>query len=92
MASLRIKDLVKGGKFSRADILKRAWGYKNDRMCTQYRNDWKGAIKQAWADARMEMERQNAPEPEYHFNRNVSVAMLRACSCSEDMRRGNVCW
>lgn len=77
MASLRRKDLVKNGKFSRVDIIKRAYGYMNDRMCTQYRNDWDGALKQAWADARMEMERQNAPESVYTFNPNLRPSDLR---------------
>lgn len=92
MAALRKKDLVKDGQYNRAEIIKRAWMYVKNPLNTMYRGNFKWALKRAWLDAKEELEMLNTPEPEYHFNRNVSVAALRACSCSDNMRRGNVCW
>lgn len=56
MAALDRKNLVKDGKYNRAEIMKRAWAYVKNPFCTQYRNDFKGALKAAWIDAKMVMD------------------------------------
>ena len=48
--------LIKDGKFDMAAIMKRAWCYKNNPFNTAYRNDFKGALRNAWVDAKLEME------------------------------------
>ena len=92
MAALSKKDLVNGNKYNRAEGMKRAWLYVKSPFTTMYRNDFGWALQRAWLDAKEVMEEQNAPEPECYFKPNRSVEMLRACSCSDNMRRGNVCW
>lgn len=49
-------ELVENGKYNMKAIMKKAWAYKNNPFCTQYRNDFKGALKAAWADARIAMD------------------------------------
>ena len=92
MAALDRNNLVKNGKYNLAEIMKRAWAYVKDPFCTQYRNNFKAALKAAWIDAKLVMDEVMKPKKETVWNPNVSVAMLRAASCSENMRRGNVCW
>jgi hypothetical protein len=95
MAALRKKDLVKDGKYNRAEIMKRAWAYKTDRFCTMYRDSFNRALSAAWSDARSAMKDylfELTDDGIPYFNKNVSVAMLRSVSCSIDMRNGNVCW
>lgn len=89
MAALRKKDLIKDGKFNRAEIMRRAWAYVKNPFCTQYRKNFKGALKQAWADARCEMCETKKDEPK--FNDVNLYGVLRACSSSIDMRNGTVC-
>ena len=56
MKAKRDRRLVSDGKYNMKAIMQRAWSYKNDLLCTQYRNDFKGALKAAWADARLAMD------------------------------------
>lgn len=60
MKAKRDKELVKNGKYNLRAIMQRAWAYKNDMFCTMYRNDFKGALKAAWADARLAMDEYKA--------------------------------
>lgn len=53
-------ELVKNGKYNMRAIMQRAWAYKNDIFCTAYRNDFKGALKAAWVDARIAMDEYKA--------------------------------
>lgn len=89
MAALRRKDLVKDGKYNRAEIMRRAWMYMKNPL-TPCRS-FKAALHKAWVDAKVQLEL-NQLDDEPCFNKNVSVAMLRSVSCSDNMRRGNVCW
>lgn len=91
MAALDRKNLVKGGKYNLSEIMKRAWAYVKNPFCTQYRNNFKAALKAAWIDAKMVMDEVMKPYKKTVWNPNVSAAMLRAASCSENMRRGHVC-
>ena len=77
MAALRKKDLVIGNKYNRAEIMRRAWAYKNDKFCTQYRNNFRWALQRAWLDAKEVMRELNAPEPVYTFNPNIRPSDLR---------------
>lgn len=91
MAALDRKNLVKDGKFNRAEIMKRAWAYVKNPFCTQYRNDFKGALKAAWVDAKMVKDEQ-CMDDEPKFNKKVNLyGIMRAVSGSVDMRRGTVC-
>lgn len=56
MASLNRKNLVKDGKYNKSEIMKRAWAYMKSPFSTQYRNDFKGALKAAWVDAKLVMD------------------------------------
>lgn len=90
MAALRKENLVKDGKFDRTEIMKRAWAYVKNPFCTQYRKNFKAALKAAWADARMvmsEMKMEDTPK----FNGVDLYKTLRATSSSMDMRYGTVC-
>lgn len=60
MTSGRKLELVVNGKYNVKTILKKAWMYKNNPFCTQYRNDFKGALREAWADARLAMDEYKA--------------------------------
>lgn len=55
MKAKRDRRLVVDGKYNKRAIMQRAWAYVNDFACTMYRNDFKGALKAAWADARLAM-------------------------------------
>ena len=77
MAALRRKDLVKDGKYNRAEVMKRAWMYTKNPFSTEYRGRFKSALRAAWIDARLEMERQSEPDTPPYFNKNVSVADIR---------------
>ena len=48
--------LIKNGKYDMKAIMKRAWCYKNNPFNTMYRNNFKGALKEAWVDAKLEMD------------------------------------
>lgn len=81
MAALDRKNLVKNGKFNRAEIMKRAWAYVKNPFCTQYRNDFKGALKAAWVDAKLVMDdclldKKLEGKPLFP-NKGLSVADLR---------------
>lgn len=89
MASLRRENLVRDGKFDRTEVMRRAWAYVKNPFCTQYRNGLKGALKQAWADARCVVCEMKQDEPK--FNGVNLYEALRACSSSIDMRYGTVC-
>ena len=64
MTSRRKLELVVNGKYNVKAILKKAWMYKNNPFCTQYRNDFKGALREAWADARLVMDEFKALQKE----------------------------
>lgn len=64
MTSRRKLELVVNGKYNVKAILKKAWMYKNNPFCTQYRNDFKGALGEAWADARLAMDEFKALQKE----------------------------
>lgn len=91
MASLRRENLVRDGKFNRAEIMKRAWAYYRNPFNTCYRGNFKRALQEAWLDAKLVMDeskKDSAPK----FNPNVSLSTLRSASSSIDMRTGTVCW
>lgn len=48
--------LIINGKYDMKAIMKRAWCYKNNPFNTTYRNDFQGALKEAWVDAKLEMD------------------------------------
>ena len=56
MKAKRDYELVKNGKFILRAIMQRAWAYVRNFACAQYRNDFKGALKAAWIDARLAMD------------------------------------
>lgn len=92
MAALKKENLVKGGKFNRAEVMKRAWAYVKNPFCTRYRNDFKGALKAAWLDAKMVMsEAREVQDEKPRFNGVDLYGFLRAMSSSVDMRNGTVC-
>ena len=89
MAALDRNNLVKDGKFNRAEIMKRAWAYVKNPFSTQYRKNFKAALKAAWADARCvmaEMKMEDTPK----FNGVNLYGVMRAQSASVDMRCGTV--
>lgn len=91
MAALKKENLVKGGKFNRAEIMKRAWAYVKNPFNTQYRNNFKRALKAAWLDAKMVMDEGKMAEEKPAFNGVNLYGALRAMSSSVDMRNGTVC-
>ena len=64
MKTRRDYELVKNGKYNMTAIMQKAWAYKNNPFCTQYRNDFKGALGEAWADARLAMDEFKALQKE----------------------------
>lgn len=79
MAALDRKNLVKDGKFNRTEIMKRAWAYVKN--VAYYRNDFKGALKAAWVDAKLVMDdylldKKLEGKPLFP-NKGLSVADLR---------------
>lgn len=92
MAALNKENLVKGGKFNLTEIMKRAWAYVKNPFSTQYRNNFKAALKAAWSDAKAVMNEMKEEWKPFVVNPNVSVELLRSVSCSDNMRRNNVCW
>lgn len=60
MKAKRDYELVKNGKYNMRAIMQRAWAYVHNFACTQYRNDFKGALKAAWVDARIAMDEYKA--------------------------------
>lgn len=62
MAALRRENLVKDGKYNRAEIMKRAWAYVKNPFNTEYRNDFKAALRAAWVDAKLVMDEAVAEE------------------------------
>lgn len=96
MAALRRENLVKNGKYNLSEIMRRAWAYVKSPFCTQYRNNFKGALKAAWVDAKMVMDEvvkaKNEVKKAVFPNKGLSVADLYSCSSSRDMRNGTVCW
>ena len=92
MAALRKENLVKDGKFNRAEIMKRAWAYVKNPFSTQYRNNFKAALKAAWLDAKMVMNEARAEQDEKPMFNGVNLyGVFRATSSSRDMRNGTVC-
>ena len=89
MASMDRNNLVKDGKFCRAEIIKRAWAYVKNPFCTQYRNNYPAALRAAWADARCVMGESKVQEA--RFNNVDLYGVMRAASASVDMRYGTVC-
>ena len=77
MAHLKKENLVKDGKYKKAEIMKRAWAYVKHPFNTQYRGNFKWALERAWLDAKGVMEDLNAPEPTYTFNPNIRPSDLR---------------
>lgn len=73
---MRKEDLVKDGKFNRAAIMKRAWAYVKNPFCTQYRNNFKAALKAAWADARLVMAESRLEEKDFP-KKGLRVSDLR---------------
>ena len=88
MAALDRNNLVKDGKFNRAEIMKRAWAYVKNPFSTQYRKNFKATLKAAWTDARCVMSERD--EQELSFNKVNLYGVMRAQSASVDMRRGTV--
>lgn len=77
MAHLKKENLVKDGKYNKAEIMKRAWAYVKNPFNTQYRGNFKWALERAWLDAKGVMEDLNTPEPTYTFNPNIRPSDLR---------------
>lgn len=92
MAALNKKNLVKDGKYNRAEVMKRAWAYVRNPFNTMYRGNFKAALKAAWIDARLVMEEYKqdlASEGKPLFpNKGLSIESLY---CSYNMRMGHVC-
>lgn len=89
MAALDRNNLVKDGKFNRAEIMKRAWAYVKNPFSTQYRKNFKAALKAAWTDARCVMSESKVQEA--IFNNVDLYGVMRVASASVDMRYGTVC-
>lgn len=53
------ESLIINGKYNRRAIITRAWMYVNNPFNTQYRNNFNGALKAAWTDAKLEMDEYN---------------------------------
>lgn len=74
-------ELVVNGKYNMKAIMKKAWMYKNNPFCTQYRNDFKGALREAWVDARLAMDEykalQNVNRPSALVNRDLKALLYR---------------
>lgn len=60
MKAKRDYELVKNGRYNMRAIMQRAWAYVHNFACVQYRNDFKGALKAAWVDARLVMDEYKA--------------------------------
>lgn len=90
MASLNRKDLVKNGKYNRAEIMKRAWAYYKNRSYDGY--TFKSALHTAWVDAKMVLEDMRLDEMPITFSPYASPMHIRMASCSRDMRNGTVVW
>lgn len=56
------KKLVINGKYNRAAIMRRAWAYVKRPFCIQYRNDFRGALRAAWIDAKLAKDKEAAME------------------------------
>lgn len=56
MASLDRKDLVKGGKYNRAEIMKRAWAYYKNEKPYYKHYTFGRALHDAWVDAMLVMD------------------------------------
>lgn len=71
------QNLINNGKYDMKAIMKRAWCYKNNPFNTMYRNNFKGALKEAWVDAKLEMDAYKASlnakpvKPGYDYGFNV---------------------
>ena len=69
--------LINNGKYDMKAIMKRAWCYKNNPFCMAYRNDFRGALRKAWTDARLEMDAYKASlnakpaKPGYNYGFNI---------------------
>lgn len=50
------KALIKNGRYDMAAIMRKAWAYVKSPFTTAYRKDFRGALKTAWADARVAMD------------------------------------
>lgn len=57
---MRKNFLIENGKYNISAIMKRAWCYKKNPFNTTYRNSFKGALRAAWIDARLEMDEYKA--------------------------------
>ena len=82
MRAKRDYRLIVDGKYNLRAIIQKAWAYKHNPFCTQYRNDFNGALKAAWVDARLKM---NEYKSEKEFiesgkplfpNKNLSISDL----------------
>lgn len=51
------KKLVVNGTYNRKAIMRKAWAYKNSPFCTMYRKNFKAALKAAWTDAKLAMDK-----------------------------------
>lgn len=80
-------NLVKDGKFNRAEIMKRAWAYVKNPFSTQYRNNFKGALKAAWAEARLVMSESRLEDKDFPM-KGLRVVNLYN---SVNMRMGYAC-
>lgn len=74
MAGYSKKNLVKDGKYNRAEIMRRAWMYMKSPL-TPCRS-FKAALHKAWVDAKVQMDLDRLDDAPF-FNPNVSVADLR---------------
>ncbi len=81
MKTRRKLELVVNGKYNMKAIMKKAWMYKNNPFCTQYRNDFKGALKEAWVDARLAMDKYKLAE-EYESKMKAMKATRKNEECS----------
>lgn len=88
MAALKKENLFKGGKFNRAEIMKRAWAYYKNPFSTEYRNNFKAALRAAWIDAKMVMDEMKRPKTSAFPIKGLCAADLYN---SYNMRRGNAC-
>lgn len=91
MAALDRNNLVRDGKYNRAEIMRRAWAYYKNRPYSRY--TFKQALHTAWVDAQLLMDEiKLEAKPLEKPHASVNVASLYALSSSMDMRNGTVCW
>lgn len=79
----KIEPLIVNRKYNMKEIMRRAWAYYNNPFCTQYRNNFKGALKAAWVDAKLAMDEELSDYQPVFAKRSMSELYY-----STSMRQG----